>query len=231
MLIQFGAGVLDARGSIGGTTYSRNSSGAYARARVTPVNPNTSRQALIRNVVQFLAQNWSSTLTLAMRNAWAAYALAINRQNKLGQVIKLSGFNHYVRCNSPRLQAIAAAVTAGPTDLTLPETDPTFTPTISEATQNLSVVFNNALPWANETGGYMLVSVSAPHAPGRNFIGGPFRYAGKIAGVTGTPPTSPATVASPWPLAEGQKVAVQARVSRADGRLSDPFRIIVAVVA
>jgi len=36
--IKFGGGVVDARGSLAGNVFSRNKSGAYMRARVTPVN-------------------------------------------------------------------------------------------------------------------------------------------------------------------------------------------------
>ena len=42
-------------GSIGGATWSHNSSGAYIRARSIPVNPNTDRQNAVRVAVRNLA--------------------------------------------------------------------------------------------------------------------------------------------------------------------------------
>lgn len=54
-LVQFGGGILDARGSIGGQVFSKNRFGNYMRARITPVNPNSARQAVVRAIVQALA--------------------------------------------------------------------------------------------------------------------------------------------------------------------------------
>ena len=105
MLVQYGGGVLDARGSIGGQTASRNRFGNYLRARTTPVNPRSSKQNKVRAVVQYLAQYWSNTLTQAQRDGWEVYAAAITRTNKLGAQIKLTGFNHFIRSNTPLLQS------------------------------------------------------------------------------------------------------------------------------
>ena len=95
-LVQYGGGVLDARGSIGGQVHSKNRFGNYIRARTTPVNPQSTRQNFVRNIVQYLSQRWSNTLTQLQRDGWEVYAAAITRANKLGAQIKLTGFNHYI---------------------------------------------------------------------------------------------------------------------------------------
>ena len=59
-LIKFGAFVTDIRKSIGGSTFSRNTYGAYVRNKVTPVNPSTTYQQLVRQYMAQLAQDWSS---------------------------------------------------------------------------------------------------------------------------------------------------------------------------
>lgn len=69
MKIKFGAFVVDGRGKIGGTVFSRNKGGAFARNKVTPVNPNTLAQQAIRNVFGFVSGAWRG-LTQAQRNAW-----------------------------------------------------------------------------------------------------------------------------------------------------------------
>jgi hypothetical protein len=224
MLVQYGAGVLDARGSIGGATASRNRFGNYWRARTTPVNPQSSRQNVVRAIVALLAQAWSNILTQAQRDAWEVYADVIVRTNKLGAQIKLTGFNHYVRSNTPILQAGGTRVDVGPTTLTLPPEDPTMIGSVSEATQLISVAFDDALDWVDQDEGKMLVFMSSPKATGTNFVGGPFRFAGSIPGDSTTPPTSPETMAVPFPVAENQVVVVRARISEEDGRLSDLFR-------
>jgi hypothetical protein len=48
MKIKFsGIGVVDGRGKLNGTVFSRNRSGAIARVKVTPINPNTAAQLLL----------------------------------------------------------------------------------------------------------------------------------------------------------------------------------------
>ncbi len=147
MLVQYGGGILDARGSIGGQTASRNRFGNFLRARITPVNPRSSRQNVIRAVIQSLSQRWSNTLTQLQRDGWEVYADAITRQNKLGAQIKLTGFNHYIRSNSPLLQNAETIFDTPPTVLTLPPGDPTLVGTVDEASQEISVAFETNLPW------------------------------------------------------------------------------------
>lgn len=230
-LVQFGGGVLDARGSVGAQVFSRNRFGNYIRARTTPVNPQSDRQSLVRNIMQTVSEYWSASLTAAQRAAWETFAAAITRVNKLGETITLTGFNHFVRSNTAVVLAGDAIVAAGPTTLSLPGSDPAFAVTASEATQQVSVTFNNGLAWANEDDAHMLIYMSEPKNTGNQYIGGPFRYAGKIDGNSAAPPASPAAIAVPFPVAEDQEIAVRARILRADGRLSDFFRDQVSVGA
>lgn len=231
MLIQLGGVALDARGSIGGMTFSRNRFGNYVRARTTPVNPNTGRQNAIRSAVSSLAQQWSNILTQTQRDEWEVYADAITRSNKLGQQIKLTGFNMFIRSNSVRLQDGNPVVLDGPSTLTLPGADPVFEAEVDEAGQQISITFDPALPWNIVDNGFMFIAMSIPKATGVNFIGGPFRIAGAIDGDTASPPTSPQVLNVPFPVAESQAIAVRARISEADGRLSDFFQFQSSVVA
>ena len=231
MLVQYGGGILDARGSIGGQVHSHNRFGSYVRARTTPVNPKSSRQNLIRAAVQYLAQYWSNTLTQLERDAWEVYADAITRSNKLGQQIKLTGFNHFIRSAVPRVQNADTVIEPGPTTLTLPPADPIFEVEVDETGQELSITFDPLFAWNIIDGGFMYVYMSEPAQVGNNFIGKPFRLAGAIDGDTASPPTSPQVLASPWPVAEGQVIVCKARISEVDMRLSDPFRHGSSVIA
>ena len=210
-------------GSIGGTTYSHNRYGQYMRGRVVPVNPNSERQDAVRAVFADLAQRWLSTLTTAQRAAWNNYGANVAVKDKLGQDIYLSGLNHYIRSNTALIQAGLTRVDIGPTVFTLPETDPALDAGASEATQNLAVVFDDGLDWVDIDEAALLVHVGLPQNPTINFFGGPYRYAGKIEGDSITPPTTPATVGSPFTIAEDQKIFVRARIVLADGRLSNFF--------
>ena len=229
-LVQYGGGILDARGSIGGQVHSRNRYGNYIRARTTPVNPQSQRQNVIRGIIQTLASMWSNTLVAAERAAWEVYADSIVRTNKLGAQVKLTGFNHFIRSNAFILQNGGAVVASGPTTLTLPGADPTFACVVDEAAQLVTVTFDNALAWAIAVGGYLGVYMSEPKAPGVSFIGGPWRLAGTIAGAV-VPPTTGEELPCPYVVAEGQVVVCRARIVEVDGRLSDYFQHASAVTA
>ena len=210
-------------GSLGGLTASHNRFGSYFRSRTIPTNPNSSRQNVVRSQLAALSQYWNATLTSTQRSQWDVYAAAVPWTNRVGQSVKLTGFNMFCRSNAALLQAGLTQVDDGPAILTLPETDPTLAVTISAATQLASVAYDNSLPWANEAGGALLISIGTPQAASRNYFGGPYRYAGLEAGSTPTPPTSPQTVTCPFTVQAGQKVWCEARVVRADGRLSTRF--------
>lgn len=117
MAIFKGAIAAEIRGSINGTTFSRNKSGAYMRNRTVPVNPNSSRQLYIREAMSQAAFAWSTVLTEGQRNAWRLYASTTPVTNRLGDSINLSGFNMYCRAATFLAYAtgsIAAAATAPP---------------------------------------------------------------------------------------------------------------------
>ena len=230
-LVQYGGGVLDMRGSIGGQVHSRNRYGNYTRARTTPVNPQTNRQSEIRTIIQQLAQDWSTLLTAAQRAQWEVYAANITRTNKLGAQIKLTGFNHFIRSNAFILQNGLDQVNAGPGTLTLPGGDPAFACEVDVATQMIAVTFDDTLPWAaNDSAAGLGVYMTLPHSSAVNFIAGPYRRAGTITGVGG-PPSSPVNIAAPYPVSLNQQVKCKARIVRGDGRLSDPFLHQSAVIA
>lgn len=207
-------------GSIGGTTYSRNRYGAYRRNRSMPVNPNTDRQVGVRTILRNLAIYWGQTLTQLQRDAWNVYAANVPWINRLGQVVYLTGEAHFIRSNSARLAAGALEVDDAPVVFDLAMAPETFTPTASEATQQISLAFDNTEPWATEDDGHLILSMGLPRDASIAFFNGPWRLAGKIDGDGTTPPTSPALIAVPWPVAEGQRLWVRARATRADGRLS-----------
>lgn len=214
----------EASGSLGGLTASRNRGGQYLRARAIPVNPNTPQQQAIRGFVANLTSLWNSTLSAAQRTSWDEYALNVPLPDPLGEPRNVGGLAMYVRSNVPRLQAALPRVDTGPEVFNLgPFTNPVFA-TFAAATQDFQVTFDNTDAWANEDDSAMLVLGSRPQNDAINFFKGPYRFAGSIDGDAATPPTSPATIVNPFVFGVGQRVFVQARVSRADGRLTLPFR-------
>ena len=223
-LVQFGAGITKMSGSIAGTTFARNRSGNYARARGIPTNPNTALQQAARSALNILTVRWSQTLTPVQRTAWNLYASSVDMQNRIGEAIQLTGQNHYIRSNCMRIRLAVAPVDDGPVIFELPEADPLFSIAASEATQNITITYDDTLEWDNETGGYLLIFQGSPQNAQRNFFDGPWRFLTAVAGVTGVPVASPKITAVQFAMSEGQHQWCYARILRADGRLSSPFR-------
>lgn len=216
--------ITEASGSIGGMTASRNRGGQYFRARAIPVNPNSPQQQAIRGFVASLTSLWNGTLTPGQRDTWDQYALNVPLPDKLGEPRNVGGLAMYVRSNVPRLQGALPRVDDAPAIFNLGAfTNPSFG-TFAEATDDFAVTFSAADEWANEDDSAMLVLGSRPTNPTINFFKGPYRFAGLIAGDVALPPTSPATIVNPFGFVAGQRIFVQIRVSRADGRLTLPFR-------
>lgn len=223
MLVKYGGGILDATGSVGGQTHSRNRFGPYVRARTTPVNPATDRQTAVRSAAAILANRWSTVLTAAQRLTWTQYAAAITRTGGLGAQIKLTGFNHFVRSNIEAMVHSEAVLYGGPVNLTLPDQIVPISAVIDEATQMIAVTFDNSGAWASQATGVVFVYMSQPKTPGTSFIGGPYRFAGVIEGEAPGPVASPVSVAVPFVVAEGQTIKVAFRVREEDARISDRF--------
>ena len=219
--------VASASGSVGGVTYSRNRFGMYIRSRSMPVNPNTSRQQAVRSVMTEVVEYWNSILTAAQRAAWDTYAANVPVINKLGDTVRLTGFNMWVRSMTALQQGGLDIVADGPVVFSLPETDDSLAVATDVPNQEIDVSFDNTKAWANEDGGALLIKMGLPKLVTRNFFNGPWRYAGVVEGDGVTPPTSPAAIAVPFPVAVGQKLWIEARIARADGRLSAPFRASV----
>lgn len=216
--------ITDASGSIGGLTASRNRGGPYLRARVVPVNPNTPFQQAIRGFVAGLTSRWGNILTPAEREAWDVYALNVPLPDTLGDPRNVGGMAMFIRSNVPRLQAALPRTDAAPVVFDLGSfTNPSFG-TFAGASDDFAVTFDDTDLWANEDDSAMLIYSSRPQNPSINFFKGPYRFAGMIDGDGVTAPTSPATIAASFVFAAGQKIFVQIRITRADGRLTLPFR-------
>ena len=224
MKIKFGGGIVDARGSVAGNTFSRNHYGAYVRARTTPINPKTDRQIAVRASVAFLSAMWSVTLTAVQRTAWNLYGSSVAMKDSLGATMYLTGYNHFIRSNTIRKMMAWPLVSAGPTIFEIPAHDPTFAVTATEAGQTITTAFDITMAWAVEDDGYIVFFQGKPQNAQRNYFGGPWRYFGGEIGIDPGGPVAPFVYPVQFAIAEGQRQWVYARILRADGRMSEPFR-------
>lgn len=206
-------------GSIGGTVWSRNRFGAYVRNRSMPVNPNTDRQVGIRNAVRSLSIAWETDLTQAQRNGWNVYAANVTWKNRLGQDVNLTGLNHFIRSNTQLVVLGFGRIDDAPATQLIGKAELELGCTASEATQQLTISFDDTAPWATDAGSFQHFFLGLPQNAGIAFFGGPWRYVVSVAGVV--PAVSPKVATAPWPFAEGQRLWIRSRIMHADGRLSE----------
>ncbi len=205
-------------GSIGGTTFSHNRFGAYKRNRSIPVNPNTARQVVARNAVRTLSIRWQTTLTQAQRDAWNVYAANVNWLNALGQTVKLTGLNHYVRTNAVRLPFLFTRIDVAPAIQDIGIAELALSATASEATQELTIDGDPNGDWITDPGSNQYFSMGLPQNSGIAFFGGPFR---SIGTTSIGPPPFPITRPASFPFVEGQRLWLKSRIQLSDGRLSE----------
>lgn len=206
-------------GKQGGIVWSHNRSGAYVRARSIPVNPNTARQVAVRNAVRSISIAWQITLSQAQRDAWDVYADNVTWLNPLGQTIKLTGLNHFIRSNSPRVISGIARIDAAPVIFNIATADLALAATASEATQDYTINGDPAGAWIGEADAWQFYYAGLPQNASRNYFGGPYRFLTAVPGAG--PPPFPVVIATGYPFADGQRLWVRSRVARGDGRLSE----------
>jgi len=159
------------------------------------------------------------TLTQAQRDAWEQYGSEVAWVNRLGQTITLKGMNHYVRTNTISVSLGFGRIDEAPVINDVGSAELALGCTASQATQQLTITFDDAETWANEPGAFQHFYMGRPQNASIRFFKGPYRYVVSIAGVT--PAVSPLLASAPWVFGEGQRIWLQSRIMRADGRLSE----------
>lgn len=214
-------------GSIGGVTLSRNRGGMYLRGRSVPVNPNTPQQQAVRSATAQLSSLWGNFLTPAQRAGWDLYAENVELPNSLGDPRNVGGLAMYNRANVSRIASGIAGLTRvddAPIIFDLGDVGPLTVIDATAATNIVSIGFTDTDLWVDESGSALLVYTSRANNASINFFKGPYRFAGAVEGDDTVPPTTPAAITAAFNIDVGNRVFVFARVSRADGRLSTPFR-------
>jgi len=95
--VKYAAHISDIRGSIGSTTYSRNTLGSFMRSKFRPRDPKTAAQLNQRAIHTQAVYAWKNTATTAQREAWNALALTTSLINRAGIEYHPTGFNLFVR--------------------------------------------------------------------------------------------------------------------------------------
>lgn len=209
-----------AAGSDGGLTAYKNGLQQAVRARAYPVVHNSNAAVAARWRIATLSMDWEDQLTGSDRIAWGAYAYATPLTDAYGLPRYIKGYAHFMRSNRPLLQFGLPPIYAGPAVTGLPEfTEPDCQ--VSQLSGTVQVSIDNTDDWANEDGATLLMWISRPTTPTRNYPTEIYQPLGMIPGSSTDPPAG-----GSFPLPDGYPSTVNAAfirssVTRADGRLSE----------
>lgn len=225
-------------GSAGSLVASRNRFGQYFRVKVDPVNPNTIRQQAVRTFFTNLVTAWIDVLTPNDRANWEAYA---DQVPILGET--LTGQNHYIRSNVPRLQSGGSRVDAAPVvfNTGAPITSiQLFTdgdPNVFGVNLAVDALAITALSDATFSGdGDVLFYAGTAINVTRNFFKGPYQLMAVAPALDGVGGASFQQLFTALLSANGDPIVDQNRGMRFrvmydDGRLSDSFNLLATVTA
>lgn len=166
-LVRLGGLITDARGSMGGTVFSRNRAGAIIRARVVPTDPSTAGQNLARARWAAGPVAWAA-LTEAERQAFNNKAEIVVFPNKLGDAAKPSGFNLFMK-------VFASLDIAGLTQVTTPPVTPItedFGTTMIYTGASGMEITSPTADWPTDAVLLLRYAINLP--PGRNYHKGPY---------------------------------------------------------
>lgn len=108
-----GFGATDGRGKLNGHVASKNRAGAYARTKVTPVNPQSSFQIAVRARLSAFSSGWRA-LTQAVRDQWDNAVGGFARTDVFGDLRNPTGKNLYTRLNQNLASVGAASIGTPP---------------------------------------------------------------------------------------------------------------------
>lgn len=172
-IIKFGQIIAEARGSLAGTVFSRNTAGSYMRQKVSPVQPQTPAQLGVRALLTTVSQAWRG-LTAGQRLAWITVGETFTNINVFGDNVPLTGFGLFTKLNRD-LQTIDEPII---TDPPLQESVIGFTQlqTIIDNSEpvtddKVQITFAPAIP-ANQKA---VVYATAPLSAGINFVDSEYR--------------------------------------------------------
>lgn len=205
MKIKFGAMVVDGRGKLGGHVASKNRAGTYFRTKVSPINPQTSRQSAVRSQLTGWAQAFRS-LTPAQIAAWNSAVSNFTKTDIFGDVKTPSGINLYVALNMNLEQVGATSLSDPPLPSSVSPVD-SVTLTADSSPQTFSIAFTPT-PVPADTD--WIIEATAGVSAGKSFVKSEFRQIAVVASAATTPQALITAYTNKFgSLVAGQKVFVR----------------------
>lgn len=214
-------------GSIADNTYSRNSSGAYVRQKVSPVQPQTPRQTVVREFMTGLSKSWGTDLTPEQRAGWAQLAKSNPVRDVFGDNITLSGIALFIKCNAPLRTVDSSVIYDPPVNLVVRPIALAELAQINTASTSLTVTFDPALT-ATEA---IYLKVAPNVAPGISFVTNLMKFGGSGWGDTLSTVEIDFPAEFPAPILGSNYHVRVMRLNAANGALSSGMVLVAPVVA
>lgn len=230
-LIKYAAIVSEARGKESGIIFSRNKYGAYIKAKISPVNPQTPYQQAQRIALGSFSQQWSG-LSEDEKDNWNSLGQQIVRVNRFGDQTNYSGFNLFVKCNRNLGLIVEPAIEEAPSVPAIPAL--TLTVLTMEETGDdgttMTLAFT-AIGGEAIAGFKIALEATPPILTGRRFVKNFYRNIGSFVGET-----SPMNFLAAYQARFGVKlvlgnfVSVRARMIGEDSGLDGAVSVISGLV-
>lgn len=181
--IKYSALVSDMRNKLNGSVASKNRYGSYLRNKVTPVNPQTSFQQNVRQMLGSLSSQYRG-ITPAQRQSWINGAQNFPFTDIFGDTRYLSGQTLFVKLNTNLVNAGESVIDSAPLPVGVPE----FAATGLTATVAGGSITTLSVDTSEETvpaGFVMAVYATPPLSPSINFVKNRLRYIGNATATTG----------------------------------------------
>lgn len=223
--VLFTAIVADMRNKLNGTVFSRNSSGAYVRTKVTPVNPQTPDQTIVRQRLGALSAQWRG-LTDAERASWTAAAQNFPRTDQFGNTVILAGSALYVSMNTNLLTVASATIATAPAPAEIPEFI-IFGVVADASVPTLTITYSLSVP----SGFNVVVQATPQVSAGKSFVKNLYRQIQVDSSGAGTSAIIANYTAKFGALAAGQRIGLRVfLVNEVTGQAGVPSEMLVDVV-
>lgn len=177
MKCKFGAIVVDGRNKLGGHVASKNRAGAYWRTKVTPMNPNTSYQAEVRNRLSTLSSAWRGIGAAAILQ-WNNAVDLFKSTDIFGDIRRPTGLNLYQMLNNNLIRIGIAPITMPPLPVALPVI---ITGVLTAVSAGAIIVTFTEDPVITDS--EIEVAATPALSPGKSFVKAEFRRIGLMPAI------------------------------------------------
>lgn len=223
MKIKWGALVVDGRGKLGGHVASQNKGGSYIRTKVTPSNPQTVYQSMVRQLFGAISAGWSALGGQAIL-AWNSAVEDWKKTNIFGDLKNPSGKALYQRLNQSAQLVGYPAITLPPVKEDMPS-GVLEVATIALGAETLTLTGNSSA-----AGSTTMIFGTPPVSQGTTFVKNRLRHFSTVLSNAQVPGTAFSDYEDRFGTpALGQKIFIGVKYVLPTGQQS-PLQVVQATV-